>query len=81
MPPLPSEIITVLGAFAPLFSRPVWRHAQLLLAGALLCQGPQTVPVPGYGGAGDPGVTATPGRAVVRFSHRPTTGTTRTDAG
>jgi hypothetical protein len=32
MPPLPESIITVLGAFVPLFSRPVWCHAQLLLA-------------------------------------------------
>ncbi len=43
MPPLPAEMITVLGALAPLFSRPVWRHAQLLLVGALLSQGPRTV--------------------------------------
>ncbi len=43
MPPLSLEMITVLGAFAPLFSRPVWCHAQLLLVGALLNQGPRTV--------------------------------------
>ena len=43
MPPLPEAIITVLGAFAPLFSRAVWMHAQVLLVGALLCQGPRTV--------------------------------------
>ena len=43
MPPLPEANITVLGAFAPLFSRPVWAHAQVLLVGALLCQGPSTV--------------------------------------
>ena len=43
MPPLPAEMITVLGALAPLFSRPVWSHAQVLLVGALLCQGPRTV--------------------------------------
>lgn len=43
MLPLPEGIITVLGAFAPLFSRPVWFHAQLLMVGALLCQGPRTV--------------------------------------
>ncbi len=43
MPPLPEAIITVLGAFAPLFSGAVWTHAQVLLVGALLCQGPRTV--------------------------------------
>jgi DDE superfamily endonuclease len=43
MPPLPESIITVLGAFVPLFSRPVWCHAQLVLVGAILCRGPHTV--------------------------------------
>ena len=43
MPPLPESIITVLGAFVPLFSRPVWRHAQMLVVGAILCRGPHTV--------------------------------------
>jgi DDE superfamily endonuclease len=43
MPPLPESIITVLGAFVPLFSRPVWCHAQLWLVGAILCRGPHTV--------------------------------------
>jgi hypothetical protein len=43
MPPLPESIITVLGAFVPLFSRPVWCHAQMLLVGAILCRGPHTV--------------------------------------
>lgn len=43
MPPLPEAIITVLGAFTPLFSHPVGRHAQVLLIGAILCQGPRTV--------------------------------------
>jgi hypothetical protein len=32
MPPLPEAIITVVGVFAPMFSRPVWIHAQVLLA-------------------------------------------------
>jgi hypothetical protein len=27
----------------PLFSRPVWRHAQMLVVGAILCRGPHTV--------------------------------------
>jgi hypothetical protein len=43
MPPLPESIITVLGAFVPLFSRPVWCHAQMLLVGTILCRGPHTV--------------------------------------
>lgn len=43
MPPLSEAIITVIGAFAPMFSRAVWTHAQVLLVGALLCQGPGTV--------------------------------------
>jgi DDE superfamily endonuclease len=43
MSPLPEAIITVLGAFTPLFSHPVGRHAQVLLIGAILCQGPRTV--------------------------------------
>ena len=43
MPPLPESIISVLGAFVPLFSRPVWCHAQLLLVGAILGRGPHTV--------------------------------------
>lgn len=33
----------VLGAFAPMFTQPVWAHAQTLVTGALLCQGPRTV--------------------------------------
>ena len=43
MSPLPEAIITVLGAFAPLFSRAVGAHTQVLLVGVLLCQGPRTV--------------------------------------
>ncbi|MGC1954558.1 MAG: transposase [Gammaproteobacteria bacterium] len=43
MPPLPEAIIAVLSAFAPMFSCAVWTHAQVLLVGALLCQGPRTV--------------------------------------
>ena len=37
------EIVSVLGAFAPLFSARVWSHAQVLLTGALLCHGQRTV--------------------------------------
>lgn len=43
MPPLPAAIIAVLLPFAPLFSRPVWCHVQLLLVGAVLCRGARTV--------------------------------------
>jgi DDE superfamily endonuclease len=43
MPPLPEAIILVLTPFAPLFSPRVWRHAQLLLMGAILTPGARTV--------------------------------------
>ncbi len=40
---LPAEIIAILMPFAPLFSQPVFRHAQILLVGALLTPGRRTV--------------------------------------
>jgi DDE superfamily endonuclease len=40
---LPSEIVAILGPFAPLFSEGVWAHAQTLLIGALLATGKRTV--------------------------------------
>jgi DDE superfamily endonuclease len=40
---LPAELLSLLGAFAPLFSRPVWKHVQVLLVGALLATGTRTV--------------------------------------
>jgi DDE superfamily endonuclease len=43
MLPLPNESIAVLLAFAPLFSRPVFRYAQVLLVGAILTPGQHTV--------------------------------------
>src|SRR5512132_1108717 len=43
MPPLPEAIILVLAPFAPLFSDRVWRHAQVLLLGAMLAPGARTV--------------------------------------
>jgi DDE superfamily endonuclease len=43
MPPLPDAIIAVLLSFAPMFSRPVWCAARVLLVGAVLCHGPRTV--------------------------------------
>jgi hypothetical protein len=43
MSPLPEIIIAVLAPFAGLFSSAVWGHAQVLVIGAILCQGPRTV--------------------------------------
>jgi hypothetical protein len=43
MPPLPTAIVAVLQPFACLFTDPTWRHAQVLLVGTLLAQGPRTV--------------------------------------
>ena len=43
MPTLPATMITVLRAFAPLFSARVWDHAQVLLAGAILAPAQRTV--------------------------------------
>ena len=40
---LPTEIIAVLAPFAPLFSRPVFEHVQVLVAGAILAPGKRTV--------------------------------------
>ena len=43
MPTLPPAMIPVVAAFAPLFSRRVWGHAQVLLAGAILAPAQRTV--------------------------------------
>ena len=40
---LPTQMIRVLLPFVPLFSERVWRHAQVLLAGAILAPGARTV--------------------------------------
>jgi DDE superfamily endonuclease len=40
---LPADIVALLAPFAPLFSRPVWRHVQVLLAGAILTPGQRLV--------------------------------------
>jgi hypothetical protein len=40
---LPAVMIRVLAPFAPLFSKRVWQHAQVLLAGAILAPGRRTV--------------------------------------
>jgi hypothetical protein len=43
MPPLPEAIILVVAPFAPLFSKRVWRHAQVRLLGAR-CSPPGLAP-------------------------------------
>ena len=43
MPTLPAELLPLIVAFAPLFSKLVWEHAKLLLAGAILAPGKRTV--------------------------------------
>lgn len=40
---MPSELTTLIVAFAPLFSKRVWAHAQVLIVGALLCPAKRTV--------------------------------------
>jgi hypothetical protein len=42
---LPAELLSLLEVFAPLFSRPVWEHAQVLLVDAMLATGKRTVVV------------------------------------
>ena len=39
---LPVELLNVILCFAPLFSKPVFQHAKLLLAGAILAPGKRT---------------------------------------
>ena len=43
MPSLPPEMIVVFAPFAQLFSDRVWRHAQVLVLGAILAPGKRTV--------------------------------------
>ena len=40
---LPPTMVQALAPFAPIFSERVWRHAQVLLAGAILTPGRRTV--------------------------------------
>ena len=40
---LPSELTSLIVSFAPLFSKPVWQHVQVLLVGAILAPGKRTV--------------------------------------
>lgn len=43
MPTLPSEYLNIITTFAPIFAQCVWRHAVVLLVGAILCPGKRTV--------------------------------------
>src|SRR2546423_1131742 len=43
MLPLPSELTSLIVGFAPLFSKPVWKHVQVLLIGAIPAPGKRTV--------------------------------------
>ncbi|MEG3437802.1 transposase [Pannus brasiliensis CCIBt3594] len=43
MNPLPKEFLPLILVFAPLFSRPTWRSALVLLVGAILAPGKRTV--------------------------------------
>jgi hypothetical protein len=43
MPTLPPAILLLVAPFAPLFAPRVWRHAQVLLGGAILAPGRRTV--------------------------------------
>lgn len=40
---LPTDIIAILVLFAPLFTRPVFRHVGVLVCGAILCSGKRTI--------------------------------------
>ena len=40
---LPIAFTSVIGVFAPVFSRPVWQHVKVLLTGAVLAPGKRTV--------------------------------------
>src|SRR5687768_15963741 len=40
---LPRLLVTVIGAFAPMFSKRVFEHVKLLLVGAILAPGKRTV--------------------------------------
>ena len=43
MPTLPSEYLTLIQAFAPIFSERIWQHVQVLVMGAILAPGKRTV--------------------------------------
>jgi DDE superfamily endonuclease len=43
MPTLPAELLQLIVSFAPLFTKPTWKNAKVLLLGALLATGKRTV--------------------------------------
>lgn len=43
MQTLPAELLNLMVVFRPLFTKPVWEHAKVLLLGALLARGTRTV--------------------------------------
>lgn len=43
MPTLSTEYLTLILAFAPVFTKRIWRHVQVLLTGAILAPGKRTV--------------------------------------
>jgi hypothetical protein len=43
MPTLPSEYLTLIQVFAPIFSQRIWQHIQVLVIGAILAPGKRTV--------------------------------------
>ena len=43
MPTLPTEIITLMSAFASVFTTRTWSHINTLLTGAILCRGPRRI--------------------------------------
>jgi hypothetical protein len=43
MPHLPARFAAIILAFAPLFRHRTWRHAEILLTGAILAPGKRTV--------------------------------------
>ena len=40
---MPCEFVALIGAFAPLFSKPVFQHVHVLLLGAILSPGKRTI--------------------------------------
>ncbi len=42
---LPAEYVTLIQAFAPIFSKRIWQHIQILVIGAILAPGNRTVTV------------------------------------
>jgi hypothetical protein len=40
---LPTALIPILTSFSPLFTQPTWAHLQIMLMGAILCQGPRRI--------------------------------------